>query len=462
MGASRPARLRKRPTAMIELRRGADRWRGGVAEMRTVFSNANLVDGDSPAKPGQTIVVDGNIIAEIGPAAAIELRPTDQVHDLAGKSVMPGMTQGHWHGSYNDIKMVPHPGGLHHHPSYLAFVALRNAQLAMSQGWTSVVGAATGECLDAQLKRAINDGVVEGPRIMACGHWLITTGEINDFDEFSWWEIGAMGNQRVCDGPDEFAKGVRQEIKEGVEVIKLYTDEGHLMREGGKHWINMTEEETRAAIDTAHSRGAKVRSHIDSKTAMLQGLRLGLDLYDHADDLDEELIEKMVAANSYVCPSIVLPKMILEHFADAVHQRSFNTEVQEAYDSMCNILPLAAKAGLRVMFGDDYGVALAKHGDYWKEFKLYAEAGVPNLDIIRWATKHPQQFIGVEDKLGTVAVGKIADLLVIDGDPLADISVMYDVGNVLAVMKDGKFFRSALLAPETQASGQPRLVANMQ
>ena len=118
----------------------------------------------------------------------------------------------------------------------------------------------------------------------------------------------------------------------------------------------------------------------------------------------------------------------------------------------CAILPLAAKAGLRVMFGDDWGISVAPHGDYWKEFKLYADAGVPNLDIIRWATKHPQQFIGVDDKLGTVEVGKIADLIVIDGDPLADISVMYDPGNVLAVMKDGKFYRSALPVPETQAS----------
>ena len=425
--------------------------------MRTVFSDANLVDGDNPARSGQTIVVEGNVISAVGPDGSIELRPSDAVYDLGGKSVMPGMTQGHWHGSYNDIKMMPHPGGLHSHPSYLAFVALKNAQLAMSQGYTSVIGAATGECLDAQLKQAISDGVVEGPRITACGHWLITTGEINDYDQFWWWGITAMGNQRVCDGPQEFAKAVREEIKQGVEVIKLYTDEGHLMREGGKHWVNMTEEETRAAIETAHSRGAKVRSHIDGKAAMLQGLRLGLDLFDHADDLDEELIEKMVAANRYVCPSIVLPKMILDHYADAPHQRAFNTEVREAYDSMCRMLPLAAKAGLRVMFGDDWGVALAPHGDYWKEFKLYAEAGVPNIDIIRWATKHPQQFVGVEDKLGTIAVGKLADLLVIDGDPLADISVMYEVDNVLAVMKDGKFFRSTLPAPATAA--QPRLAA---
>src|SRR5580704_7973442 len=118
--------------------------------MRTVFRNANLVDGDNPAKAGQTIVVEGNLIAEIGPDASIERRPTDQVHDLAGKSVMPGMTQGHWHGSYHNLRMVPHPGGLEHHPSYLAMVSLSNAQLALSMGFTSLVGAATGECLDAQ------------------------------------------------------------------------------------------------------------------------------------------------------------------------------------------------------------------------------------------------------------------------------------------------------------------------
>jgi imidazolonepropionase-like amidohydrolase len=425
--------------------------------MRTVFGSANLVDGDNPVKSGQSIVVEGNLITAVGPDASIELRPDDIVHDLGGKSVMPSMTQGHWHGTYDNVKFVLMPGGLEKHPSYLAFVALNNAQRAMSQGYTSVIGAATGECLDAQLKRAINDNIVEGPRIMACGHWLITTGEANDYDEHWWWGITAMGVSRVCDGPQEFLKAVREEIKQGAEVIKLYTDEGHLMREGGKQFVNMTEEETRVVIETAHSRGVKVRSHIDNKAAMLQGLRLDLDLFDHADELDEELIEKMVEANAYVCPSIVLPRMVLDHFAEATHQRAFNAQVREAYESMCKMLPIAAKAGLRVMFGDDWRTFLTPHGDYWKEFKLYADAGVPNIDIIRWATKHPQQFIGVDDKLGTVAAGKLADLLVIDGDPLADISVMYDPANVLAVMKDGKFYRNSLPAPETQAFGQPRL-----
>ena len=127
--------------------------------MRTIFRSANLIDGDSPARARHSVVVEGNSIAEVGPDPAIHPRPTDTVYDLAGKSLMPGMTQGHWHGSYENITFTPKPGGLEKHPSYMAFLALKNAQLALSHGYTSLIGAATGECLDAQLNAAINDGL---------------------------------------------------------------------------------------------------------------------------------------------------------------------------------------------------------------------------------------------------------------------------------------------------------------
>lgn len=420
---------------------------------RKVFRNVNLVDGDSAAKPGHGVVVEGNRIAEVGPVSSIAIRPGDEVYDLEGRTLMPGMTQGHWHGSYENIPFIPRPGGLEHHPSYMAFLALKNAQLALAHGYTSLIGAATGECLDAQLKRAINDGVVEGPRITACGHWLITTGDVGDYDEHWWWGISALGVQRICDGPEEFAKSVRQEIKEGAEVIKIFSDQGHLLREGGMRFITMTKAETAAVVDTAHSRGAKVRSHICSKQGILDGIELGIDLFDHADGLDQESLDKMLAAGRYMCPSIRLPQAVVQHFAAATQQRAFNAEVREAFESMSRMLVIAAKAGLKVMVGDDWGTWLTPHGDYGTELKLYAEIGIPAIEIIRWATKHPAQFVGMERQLGKIAPDMLADLLVVDGDPLADIAILADRNNILAVMKDGKFYRSSL-TPQTGAAHQ--------
>jgi imidazolonepropionase-like amidohydrolase len=426
--------------------------------MRTVFRNVNLIDGDSAARPRHSVVVEGNSVTEVVPDAALHLRPTDSVYELSGKSLMPGMTQGHWHGSYENITFTPKPGGLEKHPSYMAYLALKNAQLALSHGFTSLIGAATGECLDAQLNAAIQNGVVSGPRITPCGHWLITTGDVNDYDEHWWWGISAQGVQKICDGADEFAKAVRQEIKEGAKIIKIISDQGHLLRESGARFVTMTEAELVAVITTAHARGAKVRSHIDSKQGILDGIRLGLDIFDHADELDEECLEKMVAAKSYMCPSLVLPKAILDHFKDATNQRAFNDDVRRSFDSMVRMLPLAARAGLRVILGDDWGTWLTPHGNYAKEFELYADIGIPNLDIIRWATKHPAECVGMEDRLGTIAAGKYADLLVIDGDPSSDIRVLCDVKNIKLIMKDGRLHKDEL-APRRANVGEQRLAA---
>jgi imidazolonepropionase-like amidohydrolase len=125
---------------------------------------------------------------------------------------------------------------------------------------------------------------------------------------------------------------------------------------------------------------------------------------------------------------------------------------------MVRMLPLAAKAGLRVILGDDWGTWLTPHGNYGKELELYAEIGIPNLDIIRWATKHPAQCVGMDDKLGSIAAGKYADLLVVDGDPATDITVLCDVKNIKVIMKDGQMHKDELAARRPN-TGEQRLAA---
>ena len=114
---------------------------------------------------------------------------------------------------------------------------------------------------------------------------------------------------------------------------------------------------------------------------------------------------------------------------------------------MSRMLVVGAKAGLKVMLGDDWGTWLTPHGDYGTELKLYAEIGIPAIDIIRWATKHPAEFVGMEKQLGKIAPNMLADLLVVDGDPLSDIAILADRNNIQAVMKDGKFYRNCLRQP---------------
>lgn len=413
---------------------------------RTLFTNANLLDGDNPARKQMSILVEQDRITHIAADGEISKDQADQVFDLAGATLMPGMTQAHWHGSYEGIDFTPPPVGLEKPPGYLMLVALKHAQLALSYGYTSLIGAAVGDALDAQLKQGFEDGLFEGPRMMACGRWLITTGDCNDDPNFWWWGIKSMGAQRICDGPIEFRKGAREEMKQGAEVVKIFADGGHALLYGKGH-NSMTRDELDAVVEAVHDRGRKVRSHVDTKAGVLMSIEAGVDLLDHADEIDKECIDAIIESGTYVCPSMYFPKAVLERLiadGDGLENSPLGKATQEDLASMSKILPYAAEKGAKFMIGDDWGTVMTPHGDYNKELELYVEVGVPALDVIRWATKHAPEFMDMGDELGTVEPGKLADLLIVDGDPTEDISVLGDRSNLLAIMKGGEFVKSTL------------------
>ncbi len=413
---------------------------------RIAFIKANLLDGDRPAQPGMTVIVEGERIVHVGNDANAPLRPDDQLLPLDGHTVMPGMFQAHWHGSYKGLDFQCVPVGLEQAPGYLMLLATTQARLALDCGFTSVIGAATGDALDAQLKMAIADGIVQGPRIFASGRWLITTGDSNHLPEYAWWGITSMGAQRVCDGPDEFRKGARQEIREGAEVIKIFNDSGHALLYGTQ-FLSMTATELAAVVEATHHRGKKIRSHVTGKKAILACIEANVDILDHADQIDEECVDRIVASNTFVCPSLYLLKAIMDTVRaqdDGTIDTPFFEIMQRDFDNMQRMLPYAAQGGARFMVGDDWGTAMTPHGDYIEEMKLYVECGVAALDVIRWATMHPAESMGMGDELGTIEAGKIADLLVVNGDPSQDIGILGNRDNLLAIMQEGSFYKSML------------------
>jgi len=408
---------------------------------RTVFKGANLLDGVSAAKPGISVAVEGDQIVSVAAEGAFSAQPGDTVIELAGQTLMPGLVQSHWHGSYKGIDFACPPVGLEKPPGYLMLVSLAQAQLALSFGYTTLIGAAVGDALDAQLKWAIADGIVEGPRIVPCGRWLITTGDANDFPEFWWWGKLAKGAQEICDGPYEFRRAVRQEIKEGAEIIKIFADAGHALIYGKGH-ISMAQDEIDAVVAATHDRGKKVRSHVDTKRGIMQAIKAGIDLLDHADEMDEECVDAMVESGVAVCPSMYFPKAVIDRMVTdgfGWEKKPMAVEIQRDLDRMSRILPYAAKRGAKFLVGDDWGTAMTPHGQYNRELELYVDCGVPALDVIRWATSNAADFLGMKGKLGRVAEGATADLVVVKGDPSLDISLLGHRENIRAVMKDGKF-----------------------
>jgi imidazolonepropionase-like amidohydrolase len=301
------------------------------------------------------------------------------------------------------------------------------------------------------LKRAINQGMIPGPRFMACSRDVVTTGDSVDFHP-SWWKLQMEGLGLICDGPDEFRKAVRDEIKQGVDIIKLYPTGGH-----GLSWpadvMTMTLAEIQAASETAHERGKKIRGHIISKRGILAGLETELDVIDHCDMMDDECIEGLVKQGTFVTPSLYFPYMVVEE-----KRRSGKSnwggadEMERGLENSYRILPRAHSAGVKFVIGDDFGTSAMPHGDYAKELEAYVKgAGIPALDVIKWATANGAELMGMKDELGSIEAGKLADLLVVNGDPAEDITVLQNRANLDVVMKGGRFVECQLAASKATA-----------
>ncbi|MDG2306637.1 MAG: amidohydrolase family protein [Candidatus Binatia bacterium] len=405
---------------------------------RIVFTNANLFDGHSAPRAGATVVVEDGRIAALDPPSV----PTDgQQIDLGGRTLMPGMVQGHFHSTYRDIGAQKWVFGFEKAPIYHGYIAAENARCALLWGFTSVVGASAAWDVDPSLRDAIEDGLLEGPRVVPSSHDLVTTGDTTD-NRPGYMHVSNTAAARVCDGPDEFRHAVRDEIKQGVEMLKVFASGGHYVSRPQDH-VAMTAAELDAVVEAAHGRGARVRAHAAGKRAILQCLDAGVDIIDHADGLDDECIERIVKTETFILPSLYLPLCMMQLMGDPAEEgkTEYRTAGGQEFAYMCSVLAKADAAGVRIATGDDFGSVGVPHGDYAKELEVYVRyAGIPAQTVLRWATKNGGAMTGWDD-VGTIEVGKLADLVVVDGDPTTDITILQDQGRLHAILKGGRFVK---------------------
>jgi imidazolonepropionase-like amidohydrolase len=414
--------------------------------MTTVaFTGANLVDGDNPAQPGTTVVVTGKRITTVAPDGVADTSTADEVIDLAGATLMPGMFSCHFHSTYHELGSKQAPFGMEEPPALLAVRAVRNLETALRSGVTSVISAGASFDIDASMKTAIRQGLVTGPRLTAGSRDVSTTGHTNDLSRPWWWDVRGDGGLRLADSPDEFRKAVREEIKRGAQIIKMFATGGHGTI-GPKERTELSRPEFAAAIEAAHERGAMVRAHIANREAILMAVSLGIDVVDHADGMDDECIDALLDAGTTVVPSQFFPYAFWQWMQSRGDLApGAGDRLKADLDEALPMVVRAHEAGVRMVVGDDYGAVGLPHGRYAAELAFYVEqAGIAPLDVIRWATKNGAEMARAGDRLGTVAEGKLADLLVVDGDPLGDITVLQDPQRLLSVMKDGEFCAGVL------------------
>ena len=176
--------------------------------------------------PGRTVVIAGDRIEAVGDLSVVESGPDDVVVDLTGRTVMPGMATCHFHSTYHELGSTPLPYGSEEPPAYMALQCHQNLMTALRWGYTSVVGAGAGQDVEPGVNLAIKRGLVPGPRVVPCGRELSTTAHSNDVVPW-YWGMPGSGAVRICDGPDEFRLGVREQVKRGAEIIKLFVTGGH-------------------------------------------------------------------------------------------------------------------------------------------------------------------------------------------------------------------------------------------
>lgn len=317
-------------------------------------------------------------------------------------------------------------------------MAMGNADSTLLAGFTTVRDLG-GSGVNISLRNAINRGLVPGPRVFTAGKALGSTG--GHGDPTNGLREDLMGdpgpNVGVVNGVDECIKAVRMRYKEGADVIKVMSTGGVLSLEKNGTGAQLNDDELKALVATANDYGLKVAAHAHGSEGIKRAIRAGVASIEHGTYMDDEAIQLFKEHGTYFVPTITAGKSV----ADSAKIPGFFPAViagkaQAVGPLIQNTFAKAYKAGVKIAFGTDAGVY--KHGKNWMEFVYMNEAGMPPLETIKSATVSAADLIGISDKVGTIETGKFADIIAVDGDPVADIHTM---GKVSFVMKNGVVYK---------------------
>lgn len=400
---------------------------------RLLILNGTVIDGTGAAPFKSTaVVVEGNRIAQIERTAPVAAGPGDVVIDAAGKFVMPGLIDGHVHLSSHQAAM---PGV--RYPSSPEFATLWTARIVsqiLHAGVTGISVPGGKWFVDVTVREAVNAGLIEGPRIFCAGRALTPHGGIFDNSTQSDPEGTDDSVGILCNTLDDYIRETRRQCKRGVDMIKI----------ADSYWGDtqtVSREELRAVVEEAHRRNAVVTIHARGGGSTRDAALAGVDWIYHADLATDEDLEAVAKSGIPIMPVFTQCQIITEQtdtmgFAAKMRERA-RVQLEKNFDSIRR----ARKMGIPILYGTDSGNAAAfAYGKFHgREAELLCkEIGLSPMEAIVAATSLNAETIGLKGKVGAIAPGLLADIIVWNEDPLRDITVLQKPGLLAAVVKDGR------------------------
>jgi imidazolonepropionase-like amidohydrolase len=405
----------------------------------TLFRNVRIIDGSGAPPFAGEVLVDGNRIRDVG--VHVEAVAGTRVVEGDGATLMPGLVESHSHLTFLDTTTLEALGEVPVEEHLLR--SLKNAKKMLDQGFTSCNSAAAAKPrLDVVLRNAINSGDFPGPRTLAASPELTVSAGLGD--------VNLMHMQRstfsiICDGADEFRKAARVMVREGVDTLKINPSGDEFVPHSRAAMTVMSEAEIDAVCEVGRAHGRRVAAHARSADSVKLCVKHGVDVIYHATLCDDEALAALVGARHrvFVAPTFGVTLTTLYEAAAF----GITTEMAEGMGmkleldaGIVNMKKLIA-AGVRVLPGGDYGFAWNPIGTNARDLEHFVKLlGLTPLQAIRAATQWGGQIMQRED-LGLVKPGCLADLLLVDGDPSVDVTLLQDAGRLLAVMKDGVFHK---------------------
>lgn len=390
---------------------------GRTPSMAIAYRAARVVDAvsEEAMEDGVVIVEDGRIVS-VEPAG--EPAPGVEVVDLGDATLLPGLIDAHVHLVWS-ASAEPHEVVERESRALTALRCANNAERHLRAGVTTVrdVGSTDGLAID--IARAVELGVLPGPRVVAAGRVIAMTGG-------HAWFLG-----READGPDAVRYAAREEMKSGATCIKLMASGGvygHAEEPGSPQ---LTVEEMRAAVEEAHKGGRKVAAHAYSVAAIQNALEAGVDSIEHGSFLDRGTAQMMRQRGTYLVPTMSVYQAMSDKGPELGAPEYIQRKTAEILEASRETFRLALEIGVPIAAGTDCGAPGHPHGTLPQELMLMVEGGATPMQALRYGTSAPASLLGLDEEVGTLAPGKQADLLAVAGNPISDIRALRKVHLVL-------------------------------